>query len=357
MKHGGQPYMTIEKWFFILLTTFVLYLFWAIIEPFSLVLIIAVVAAIILSPLDRKLSAFLKHKKLSAAIISVGTIILVFVPLVLVLLVMVRQASDVLQESLGDQGWLLRLQLLADPILLLFPQNVREILATYDPNQFATGVASWAVDNIGSFFASTTKLIINTFLFFIALYYFILERDNLYKEAVILSPFRDSIDHKILKRIIQTVRSVVFGILILAVIQGIFAAIGMSIFGVPGALIWGAATIVAALVPFVGSALILVPAVLYLFFTGSTGAAFGLLIWGAVVVGLADNFLGPYLIKGTTHMHTFLVLLAVLGGLQAFGYIGIIAGPTILAALLALLELYKSGILADIQTKKVRSKK
>ena len=120
----------------------------------------------------------------------------------------------------------------------------------------------------------------------------------------------------------------------------------------------GAATVVAALVPLVGSALILVPAVLYLFFTGSTGAALGLLIWSAVVVGLADNLLGPYLIKGTTHMHTFLVLIAVLGGIQAWGYIGIIAGPTILASFLALLELYKSGILMNQpEAKKPRRKR
>ena len=148
--------MTIEKWFFLLMTTVVLYLFWSILEPFALVLLVAIVAAIVLSPLDRKLSKFLKHEKLSAAIISIGSIILVFVPLILISLVMVRQASDIVQNSLGDQGWLISLQMLAEPILAVLPEHVRVALLSYDPNQLATGIASWAVDNIGSFFTSTT---------------------------------------------------------------------------------------------------------------------------------------------------------------------------------------------------------
>ena len=88
----------------------------------------------------------------------------------------------------------------------------------------------------------------------------------------------------------------------------------------------------------------LVPAVLYLFFTGAQGAALGLLIWSFIAVGLADNFVGPFLIKGTTNMNAFLILLSILGGLQTFGPIGIIVGPTILAGFMALIELYRSGL-------------
>ena len=89
----------------------------------------------------------------------------------------------------------------------------------------------------------------------------------------------------------------------------------MTIFGVPGALIWGGA-ILAALVPLVGTAVVLIPAILFLF-SGSTGAALGLLIWSVVFVSMADNLIGPYLIGGSTHMHAFLILLSVLGGLSA----------------------------------------
>lgn len=337
--------MTIEKWFFIMVTAVVVYLFWQIIQPFALVLLTAAVVAIVLAPIDRRINKHLKHPRLSAAILSIGVVILVFVPLLLIALVMVRQASDLLQNSLGDNGWVASFQTIFLPLLSFLPENIQVYILAYDFQELGATVGKWAIQNIGSIFSSATNLLLNTFLFFIALYYLIVDREKLQDEVLALSPLRDSLDKKMFKRVVATVRSVVFGVLILSFIQGGLAAIGLSIFGVPGALIWGAATALAALVPVIGSALVLAPAVLFLFFTGSTTAAIGLLIWSVILVGLADNFLGPYLIKGTTNMHAFLVLLAVLGGIQLFGFIGIIIGPTILAAFLALIELYKSGVL------------
>lgn len=337
--------MDLQKSFFLLIAAVVGYLFWTVIEPFALVLLTAGVFAIILSPLDDRLNRHLKHARISAAIVSLGMVVLVFVPLLLISLVMVRQAADLVQYSFGDAGWIEGLKAILLPIISLLPENVQTSILTYDFSQLGITVAGMAFQNIGNIFSSATALILNTFLFFIALYYLIVDREKIYKELLALSPLKNSVDAKILKRIVGTVRSVVFGVLILAFVQGVFAAIGMTIFGVPGALIWGAVTMLAALVPLVGSALVLVPAVLYLLFTGSTAAGIGLFIWAVIVVGLADNILGPYLIRGTTHMHAFLVLISVLGGIQAFGYIGVIAGPTILAALLALIELYQTGIL------------
>lgn len=344
-------HMTIEKWFFLLITAVTAYLFWTILKPFALVLLTAAVVAIILAPVDDRLNKFLKHPRVSASIISFGVIILVFIPLLLLSLVMVKQASELLQESLSPQGWVDEVRTFSAPFLALLPENAQQFILNYDLNELGLTAARWMFQNIGTVFSSATNLVLNTFLFFVALYYLIVDRERIYNEVLSLSPLKDSLDIKILKRVVGTVRSVVFGVLILSFVQGIFAAIGMSIFDVPGALIWGAVTIIAALVPVVGVALVLGPAVLYLFFTGSTAAAIGLLTWSVIVVGLADNVLGPYLIKGTTHMHAFLVLLSVLGGIQAFGYIGLIIGPTILAAFLALIELYKTGVLSQKNSK------
>ncbi len=342
---SSHQIMTIEKWFFLFIAILVIYLFWTIIQPFALVLLSASVFAIILSPINRRLTHVLKHPRISAAMIASGVLLLIFVPVLLLSLLMARQASDLIQNSFQDTGWIdgLRQEFLT--FMTFLPASMQESIVSFDLTQLSVSVATWAFKNIGFIFSSATTLIVNTFLFFIGLYYLMVEREKIYTEILALTPLNDTIDTAILKRIIDTVRSVVFGVLILAVIQGIVATIGMTIFGVPGALIWGSLTALAALVPLVGSALIMIPAILYLFITGSTGAGIGLLIWAVVVVGLADNILGPYLIKGTTRMHAFLVLISVLGGLQIYGSIGIIAGPTILAALLALLELYQSGIL------------
>lgn len=342
----SQPqHMTIEKWFFLLVTGLILFLFWQILQPFLLVLVLAGVATVILSPIDGRLRTLIKRPRVSAALLSLATFFLVFIPLLTVLFLMVTQASELVRTATTDTTWIDELTGLTTPILEALPNVVQEEVMAVDLGGIGKSVATWAVGNVGTLFSSSTQLILNTFIFFLCLYYLLVNREHLYKEALALSPLDDKTDKQLLKRIVNTIRGVVFGVLLVAIIQGIVAGIGMTIFGVPGSLIWGALAGVAGLVPLLGTALVLVPAILYLFFNGSTVAAIGLLIWSVVLVSMIDNLIGPYLIGGRAHLHSFLVLISVLGGLAAFGSVGAIAGPTILAALLGLLELYKSGIL------------
>ena len=100
---------------------------------------------------------------------------------------------------------------------------------------------------------------------------------------------------------------------------------------------WGVVAALAALIPGIGTALVLLPAIGYLFFTGSTGMAIGLLVWGFVAVGLIDNFLGPILVNRGVKIHPFLILLSIFGGPSFFGPIGFVLGPLIVALLFALL--------------------
>lgn len=338
--------MTIEKWFFLLVMAAVLFLFWKILEPFILVIIVAIVVTVILSPIDKRLKKILKRPRLSAALLSVATFFLVFVPILTVLFLMVTQASDLVRTAASDTAWLDELKATATPLIQTLPTPVQDELAAVDLSAIGKSVATWAFQNVGNVFSSSTQLILNTFIFFMCLYYLLTNREHLYNEALALSPLANETDKMLLKRIVNTIRGVVFGVLLVAIIQGIIAGIGMTIFHVPGSLIWAALTAVAGLVPILGTAIVLIPAILYLFFTGSTAAAIGLLIWSLVFVSMIDNLIGPSLIGGRAHLHSFLVLIAVLGGLAAFGSVGAIAGPTILAALLGLIELYKSGILS-----------
>ena len=339
--------LTLERWFFLIVAAVVVYLFWKIIEPFALVVVTAGITAIVLSPLDIKLRHLLKSRKLSAAFLSLGTFLLIVIPLFFILILIGTQASELIQVSLAQGGWLRSFQMDHLALFQSLPAFAQERLMSINLETVGSGVAAWALENVGELFSSTTQLLLNTFLFFIALYYLLVDREKLYQELLTLSPFRNSVDEKILARITSTIRHVVFGALLLAIVQGVFATIGMSLFGVPGAMIWGGLTIISALVPLVGTALVLVPAIIYLFMIGQVEASVGLAVWAAIVVGASDNLLAPYFIKGRTHMHMFLVLLSVLGGFAVFGSIGFIIGPTILAAFLAVLELYKSGILHE----------
>ncbi len=158
--------------------------------------------------------------------------------------------------------------------------------------------------------------------------------------AVVLSPLSHEDDEILFGRLERAINSVIKGNLSIALIQGIIAAVGFTIFGLPNSVIWGTLTAFAALIPGVGTSLVVIPAVIYLFFASGMFPAIGLLVWGVLAVGLIDNFLGPKLIGSGMRLHPLFVLFAVLGGISLFGAIGIFLGPLTLAFLVALVSVY-----------------
>jgi predicted PurR-regulated permease PerM len=116
--------------------------------------------------------------------------------------------------------------------------------------------------------------------------------------------------------------------------------VGFAIFGVPQPIFWGTVAAVMAMVPSVGTALVTIPAILYLAIVGQFLPAIGLLAWSLILVHSIDNFLGPILISRKATIHPFLIFLSVIGGLGFFGPIGFLLGPIVLSISLALLDIY-----------------
>ncbi len=335
----------VARWFFLILSLIVLGLFWKVIQPFAIVLATAGIAAIILTPLERWLRDWIGHPKLSSLIIVILTLAAVVLPLVTAGLLMVQQAVEIVRGTVANPDWVDALQVERWPFFDLLPGVLQEQLLAIDLGAGLRSIAEWAFQNVGALFASSADFIFKTFIFFVCLFYFLFEREKLVAEFLRLSPLADTLDKSIVKRMVGTVRGIVLGSLIVATVQGIVAGIGLTIFGVPGALIWAAAAIIAAQVPMLGTAVVMLPAIIYLFVIGNVPQAVGLLIWSMVAVGLIDNILSPIIVGGRTRMNALMVLLSMLGGIQAFGPIGLVLGPTILATFLIVLELYKSGIL------------
>ena len=133
----------------------------------------------------------------------------------------------------------------------------------------------------------------------------------------------------------DTTRAVVYGLLLAAVAQGLMAGLGYWAAGVKAPAFWGATTALVALVPF-GAPLIWGSIGVWLLLQGQVAAGIGLLLWGALAVSWIDNLVRPWVISGVAKIPFLLVLFGVLGGLAAFGLIGLFVGPVILAVLLAL---------------------
>ena len=148
----------------------------------------------------------------------------------------------------------------------------------------------------------------------------------------------------------STVVSVVYGILGTALAQGVVAGIGFLIAGVPGAALLGLATFFLSVVP-VGPPLIWIPAVIWLFVQGSTGWAIFMGLWGVLAISMVDNVLKPMIISHGSNLPFMLVLLGVLGGAAAFGFVGIFLGPTLLAVGYRMVDEWVDGEIRDERRK------
>jgi predicted PurR-regulated permease PerM len=133
----------------------------------------------------------------------------------------------------------------------------------------------------------------------------------------------------------------VYGGLVVAAVQGALTGLALWVFGVPSPVLWGVVASFFALLPLVGTAVVWVPASIYLIATGSWIKGLILAAWGAFVVGTIDNVLRPYLISGRVQMHTLLIFFAVFGGVKVFGFLGLFIGPVVLAVTITLLSMLR----------------
>ncbi len=343
LKTNGGHRTIVNRGFFLLFAAAVVFLFWQIVAPYAVVLATAGVAAILLSPIDARVRKRIRPR-LSALLMIVLMFCVIVVPLIFLSFFMIGQGIDLAKMTIADPQWVAGFKVEDQTWFANLPQVLQKEITSMDVGDLVRRMSNWVSTNLAAIFSGGLTFLFETFIFFICTYYFLVDRERIIKTLISLSPLEDKTDRRILGKIVGTVRGVIFGTLVVAVIQAILAGIGMVVFGVPGASIWAALTIIASQIPLFGTALILIPVILYLFFAGHLAASIGFAVWSAIVVGLADNILQPYLVSGKTHMHALLILISMLGGLQFFGPIGFILGPAVLAAFLVVVELYRVGM-------------
>ncbi len=318
--------------------------------PFLSPLVLALALAVIFVPLHRWiLSAFFKGEEKSSWGALVTTLIIAVIVFLPIFLVALKSYSEVkgMYGILADETQ--RSQVVA--ALNGASQTISKgLFGIYEPYSFDSlnlvevlrNVSHWAVSNLNGIFTSVTKIAIELFVMCLALFYFLRDGREFKRRIVAISPLVDADDEHISSKMQQAIRSIFAGSIAVGIIQGILTGIGFAIFGVPNPVLWGVFAALAALIPGIGTALVIIPGIIYLFLFGSTGMAIGLLAWGILAVGLIDNFLGPILVNRGVKIHPFIILLSVLGGLSFFGPIGFVLGPLVVALLFALVEIYAS---------------
>lgn len=333
----------LQKYFFMAALFLVSVLIFFIFLPFMEVLVLSTIFAIVLHPLYKKIYKFLNGREgISAFLVVLLFALVIMVPVSFLATQILNESTD-LYSQLTNQTELDYIQ----KITTVIERPVQNFYPSFsiDLNEYVGIGADLIIGHLSTILYSLFNVVTGIILMFISLYFFLRDGSKFKNILISLSPMDNKYDEHIFSKIKQTVLSTVKGVIMIALIQGLLAGIGMKIFGVPNAALWGSVSAVASLVPGLGTAIIFIPAVAYMFIIGNTPFAIGLMLWGILIVGLVDNFLGPYLYSKGTKTHQLIMLFAVLGGLSLFGPIGFIFGPIVVALFFSLIEIYQTLIL------------
>ena len=300
-------------------------------------LFLAAVFSAMALPLYRRLLAWLHGRRgIASALTIVLLAIAVLFPGLLLLALMAGQAAEIAVDA-GPwaQGALESL----GEFRLTLPEWIpfREKLQALGP-QIASKIASFA-GQIGQFLLGsiaaatqgTARFFLQLFVLLYAMFYFLMDGPTIVEKLLRMTTLRVDLQRQILDQGYVVARATIRGSLVIGLIQGLLGGFGFWIFGVPNSLLWGAVMAVSSLIPGIGTAIVWIPAVIYLFATGATLPAAGLLAWSAVVVGTVDNVLRPTLVGGEAKMPDLVILVSTFGGLATFGATGLILGPVIAA--------------------------
>ncbi len=326
---------------------FLLYQTAKLLTPLVSPLLWAAILTLALHPVYRKFVSRLKGKAgLAAAIMTCATLILVIGPAVTLLIILAAQSADMYEgaSQLIQSGKLAELwgrfessfinKLLAHPAFadLDIKGMVMRSIA-----EISSGLAG----QIGSLLKNSLIFLVDIAIMLVALFFFFRDGETYYNTAINLLPFSRQQKDDLAKKFADTFSAVINGVFLIALLQGVMTGIGFFLFHIPFALFWGFLAALLALLPVGGAALVWLPGAVYLYLTGLTLQGILLAVWGLVFVSLPDNFLKPMIIGKKAKIPTFILFVALLGGLQAFGVLGILFGPVIVSLLAAFIQIYR----------------
>ena len=331
----------LELYFLLTLLIGIFVITFFVFKPFLYALILAIVFATVFEPVHRRLLLLVRKKNaLAAFLATLSVLIVVVVPLVFLGIQILQEATQLYSSLISNGGAADLSHGMGDIVRKFTKLSPVPLEISVDINLYLKQGLNWLLQHLAPIFADVAKALMDVFIFLVALYYLFKDGPQLKKAVIFLSPLQDTRDETIFKKLALAINSVIRGSLVVAIVQGTLTAIGFTIFGIPNAVLWGSVAAIAALIPGVGTSLVLLPAIVYLFVSGETFSAIGLLIWGLTAVGLIDNLLGPKLVGRGVQLHPFLILLSILGGIGFFGPLGFLMGPLVLSLLFALLEIY-----------------
>ncbi len=328
--------------FLLALTMAALYFCYLLIAPFLKPVIFSVVLAVLFYPLHARIGRWIRNRNMAAAL-STSLVILLITLLSLFLgQALVLGLRDIYQSLSGSGDSKERLSLfivqLSDRAVAFASRYISIPVADLQRailNQAEKAVAGLITMSAGAF-GNITSLALNAFIALFILFFLFRDGRFMLRRGAVILPLKPDQVRRLLTRVKDTLNAIAYGTLAMAAIQGTLTGLAFWFLGLTSPVVWGVVATLCALLPIIGTTFVLLPATCMLIFNGHWIKGLILLVWAIVVVHPVDNVLRPYLIGERVKLSTLYVFFALLGGLKAFGALGIFVGPLILAMTFAL---------------------
>lgn len=329
--------------FFYAFLTLVGYLAYRVFEPFFSSLLWAAILTVITYPVYERLAPKLGPNRASL-VTTAGVTLIIIVPMMFVLSAFVRQAVDAVRTiqlgvELGHYTWVNRLW---GDLQRRFPRLIPSDLGGA-VNNYAEQAASYAAGRVGGILRNTATFLMDTTFTILSMFYFYRDGASIVNRIRDGLPFEEAQRVRVVNETHSLIFATVLSTLTAAAIHGIVGTVAFALTGIHSPVFWGVLMGFFSFIPLIGTALIWVPLSLSLALGGHLAQAIILAGICSVVLGMIDNFVRPLMISGRAEMSMLLIFIGVLGGIEAFGLLGVVLGPVIIAIAATLLNLYVPG--------------
>jgi predicted PurR-regulated permease PerM len=317
------------------------YLVFLITSPFLIPLAWSAILAIFFYPIYQRLERHSSPNK-AATLCTLGVTLLLIVPVLFVLLYAAREAVEAagrLRETISAGGTLVPPQL-ANTIRNHVPDSWQDVDLIGPMRQGAERFASYLASSVGSLLRNLFSFLLNLFILLFALFFMFRDGQPILRAVRHLIPFEREIQEDMLEESRDLIFASVAVALLIAAIQGFLGGLAFGLTGLSAPIFLGVLVAFFSIVPVVGSALIWVPAALWLAFNGHWGKALLVIAICGGLATVADNIVRPLLLRNRTRLNDLLLFISILGGLEVFGLLGLVVGPTIVAAALGVFHVY-----------------
>jgi predicted PurR-regulated permease PerM len=339
--------LSVGNLFLLVLAVVALYFCYVIARPFLAPIFLALMVAIVFHPIHVRIESRMRRRNVAGLTSTVLVLVAFVLPTAILGVLAAREAHALYmvlsQRSAQQGGW--------NPYGMHFVDRFSEWAGHYvDLSALDLRGAllrsmeqvSHSLFSLGTHFLSNiVSFFVEAIIVFFTLFFLFREGESLKLQLASYLPLRSDQFERLFTGVSDSIVANVYGCLAVAASQGIFMSLGFWLVGLPSPILWGLLTAMCSLLPIVGSLVVWGPATMFLFISGHWGKGLILLVWSAALVSQIDNVVRPYVVSQRANMHPLLMFFALLGGMQAFGPLGLFIGPVVVSVTLVALNMLR----------------